>query len=124
VFFLANRVGFPFLGENVLAELGDVCAVHSVDNLDVDSEVAMLRSYAPHVPPAVLRLLCAFFADLRQLVARGELSYPYSLRRAWRPRCATCSTVTRTTRRCGARWPRRRRGTASTCSATRRRRRP
>jgi MoxR-like ATPase len=80
VFFLANRVGFPFLGENVLAELGDVCAVHSVDNLDVDSEVAMLRSYAPHVPPAVLRLLCAFFADLRQLVARGELSYPYSLR--------------------------------------------
>ena len=44
IFFLANKRGFPFLGNDIVAELGDVCAVHAVDNPPVDSEIAMLQS--------------------------------------------------------------------------------
>ena len=63
-----------------MTELGDVCAIHVVDNPDLESEVAMLRSYAPRVPEEVLHLLCELWADLRELVDKGELTYPYSLR--------------------------------------------
>jgi len=40
----------------------------------------MLESYGPSVPKATLEKLVSFFMDLRELVDRGDLSYPYSLR--------------------------------------------
>ncbi|OQS05394.1 hypothetical protein THRCLA_02460 [Thraustotheca clavata] len=77
---LANRPGYPFLGNNFFSEIGDIFASHSIDNPDLDSELALLQAYAPSVPEEVLRRLCSAFADLRQLVEDGTITYPYSTR--------------------------------------------
>ena len=77
---LANRPGYPFLGNDFFREMGDVFACHIVDNPDTESEMQMLQSYAPRVPRQLLRMLVAAFRDLRQLVDQGRLSYPYSAR--------------------------------------------
>lgn len=44
---LANRPGFPFLGNDLFSTLGDLFSVHIVDNPDQESEMAMLKQYAP-----------------------------------------------------------------------------
>ena len=44
---LANRPGFPFHGNNLFRECGDIFSVHVVENLDLDSEIALLQAYAP-----------------------------------------------------------------------------
>ena len=49
---LANRPGYPFLGNDFYRECGDVFATHAVDNPDITSEVELLRSYGPSVPQA------------------------------------------------------------------------
>eukprot|EP00123_Amoebidium_parasiticum_P006917 comp17745_c0_seq1/m.17730 comp17745_c0_seq1/g.17730 ORF comp17745_c0_seq1/g.17730 comp17745_c0_seq1/m.17730 type:complete len:1028 (-) comp17745_c0_seq1:445-3528(-) len=77
---LANRPGFPFLGHDFFAALGDVFSCHSIDNADPESELSMLRSYGPQVPVGVLRKLTGVFRDLRRLVTEGSLAYPYSTR--------------------------------------------
>ncbi|OQR83325.1 hypothetical protein ACHHYP_14843 [Achlya hypogyna] len=79
---LANRPGYPFLGNNLFSEIGDIFASHSIDNPDAASELALLQAYAPSVPTPVLRRLCGAFAELRQLVEDGAISYPYSTREA------------------------------------------
>ena len=58
---LANRPGFPFLGNDFYRECGDVFSCHSVDNPDVQSEVHMLTAYGPHVNPITLNLLSDTF---------------------------------------------------------------
>jgi len=47
---LANRPGFPFLGNDFFAECGDVFSCHVVDSPDRTSELELLRSYAPASP--------------------------------------------------------------------------
>ena len=79
---LANRPGFPFLGNDFFSEAGDVFAAHVIDNPDVRSEVRLLQSYAPGIDEGRLVALAESFADLRQLFDRGQLSYPYSTREA------------------------------------------
>ena len=37
--FLANRPGFPFLGNDFYAVMGDLLSCHAVDNPDPDSEL-------------------------------------------------------------------------------------
>ena len=62
VIALANRPGFPFLGNDLFAELGDSFACHLVGNPDRASELQLLESYAPTVramPPASYALRCA-----------------------------------------------------------------
>ena len=44
---LANRPGFPFHGNNLFRECGDIFSVHVVENLDLESEIALLQAYAP-----------------------------------------------------------------------------
>lgn len=39
--------GFPFLGNDLFGVLGDLFSVHTVDNPSRDSEISMLRQYAP-----------------------------------------------------------------------------
>ncbi|TPX32182.1 hypothetical protein SmJEL517_g04613 [Synchytrium microbalum] len=80
MFVLANRPGFPFLGNDFFREIGDVFACHCVDNPDTESELALLRAYAPDVQEDLLRKLTAAFNDLRRLVDEGLISYPYSTR--------------------------------------------
>ncbi|RLN95927.1 hypothetical protein BBJ28_00014037, partial [Nothophytophthora sp. Chile5] len=79
---LANRPGFPFLGNNFFREIGDVFASHAIDNPDERSELALLTAYAPTVPVDILRRLCRAFAELRLLVEEGTITYPYSTREA------------------------------------------
>ncbi|KAJ2997148.1 von Willebrand factor A domain-containing protein 8 [Globomyces sp. JEL0801] len=77
---LANRPGFPFLGNDFFREIGDVFAAHCVDNPDPDSELSLLSNYGPSVSKDVLRKLVASFSDLRRLVDEGLINYPYSTR--------------------------------------------
>ncbi|ETN04638.1 hypothetical protein PPTG_14469 [Phytophthora nicotianae INRA-310] len=79
---LANRPGFPFLGNNFFREIGDIFASHAIDNPDEESELALLIAYAPSVSIDILRRLCRAFAELRELVENGTITYPYSTREA------------------------------------------
>src|SRR5690242_4727477 len=47
---LANRPGYPFLGNDFFSECGDCFSCHMIDNPDLESEMFLLQSYAPHVP--------------------------------------------------------------------------
>ncbi|ORX55569.1 hypothetical protein DM01DRAFT_1334962 [Hesseltinella vesiculosa] len=77
---LANRPGYPFLGNDFYREIGDVFSCHAVDNPDLDSEMYLLRKYGPDVPEDLLRKLSSAFTDLRKLTDEGLISYPYSTR--------------------------------------------
>ncbi|CAJ0583659.1 unnamed protein product, partial [Mesorhabditis spiculigera] len=77
---LANRPGFPFLGNDLFGVLGDLFSVHSVDNPSRDSELQMLRLYGPEVPEDHLLKLVAAFSELRDMADSGILQYPYSTR--------------------------------------------
>ncbi|XP_077200195.1 von Willebrand factor A domain-containing protein 8 [Paroedura picta] len=77
---LANRPGFPFLGNDFFGTLGDIFSCHAVDNPKRDSELAMLRQYGPGVPEPVLQKLVAAFGELRSLADQGVINYPYSTR--------------------------------------------
>jgi hypothetical protein len=79
---LANRPGYPFHGNNLYREIGDVFSIHVVDNLDLHSEISLLRSYAPNVGEDVIRRIAIVFRDLRLLYDKQELQYPYSAREA------------------------------------------
>jgi len=80
LFLLANRPGFPFQGNDLFRETGDVYAPHVVENPDMDSEVQLLQGYAPDVRVDVLRRLSSAFSELRAQVDEGLLTYPYSTR--------------------------------------------
>jgi MoxR-like ATPase len=77
---LANRPGYPFLGNDFFGEVGDSFGVHAVDNPDPASELVLLRKYGPDVPLDGLRKLTAAFRELRELTEERQLSYPYSTR--------------------------------------------
>ena len=77
---LANRPGWPFLGNDFFRECGDALAAHVVDNPDAASELALLRALAPRADARVLAALVGAFGRLRALADAGELSYPYSTR--------------------------------------------
>ncbi len=76
----ANRPGFPFLGNDFFAILGDLLACHPVDNPDPQSEISMLKMYAPSVPHSILDKLVSAFGSLRHLSDQGIITYPYSTR--------------------------------------------
>ena len=82
VWVLANPAGFPFLGNDLFAQCGDVFRTVVVHNPDRVSEVQILMEYAPSMPVTLLSRLAAAFADLRDMHAKGQLTYPYSLREA------------------------------------------
>lgn len=64
--------------------LTDLCVLRTsaIDNPDEESELELLRAYAPTVPTEILRRLCRAFAELRELVEQGVITYPYSTREA------------------------------------------
>lgn len=77
---LANRPGYPFLGNDFYREIGDVFSCHAVDNPDMKSEMFLLRKYGPNVSEDLLAKLSSAFTDLRKLTDEGLISYPYSTR--------------------------------------------
>ncbi|XP_055389541.1 von Willebrand factor A domain-containing protein 8 [Condylostylus longicornis] len=80
VIVLANRPGFPFLGNDFFASLGDVFSCHAVDNPSPESEIYLLQQYGPSVPRETLSTLVNAFGELRQMADEGLLNYPYSTR--------------------------------------------
>ncbi|KAK0400469.1 hypothetical protein QR680_015263 [Steinernema hermaphroditum] len=80
VIMLANRPGFPFLGNDLFGVLGDLLSVHIVDNPNRAEECAMLRKYGPDVSDDKLNKLVSAFDELRMLADSSQLSYPYSTR--------------------------------------------
>lgn len=77
---LANRPGFPFLGNDFFAALGDVFSCHMVDNPSPVSETYLLKQYGPSVPKKTLTTLVNAFGELRNMADEGILNYPYSTR--------------------------------------------
>ncbi len=90
VWVLANRPGFPFLGNNFFKEVGDVFSLFTIENPDLESEVQLLSQYAPSLSQegesklsrTTLRQLAAAFSELRALHHEGRIAYPYSIREA------------------------------------------
>ncbi|KAJ1354637.1 hypothetical protein KIN20_011630 [Parelaphostrongylus tenuis] len=81
IIMLANRPGFPFLGNDLFGVLGDLFSVHTVDNPSRESELEMLKNYAPGIcADANLLKLIAAFTELREMADEGLLHYPYSTR--------------------------------------------
>ena len=77
---LANKPGFPFLGNDLFRECGDVFSVFCLGNPDPESEYQLISAEAPSVDPVILRRLVLAFAELRLQNDSGKLSYPYSSR--------------------------------------------
>ena len=80
VIALANRPGYPFLGNDFFREMGDCFACHAIQNPDQKSEIMLLKQYAPNVPDELLKILTSAFRDLRTAVDSGQITYPYSTR--------------------------------------------
>lgn len=77
---LANRPGYPFLGNDFFSALGGLFSCHSVDNPSRNSEISLLKHYGPKVPEHVIEKLVDLFGELRTLADQGIFSYPYSTR--------------------------------------------
>ncbi|KAG6840024.1 hypothetical protein C0991_009490 [Blastosporella zonata] len=77
---LANRPGYPFLGNHFLQVLGENFSAHSVTNPDQASERKLLQQLAPELSEDMILRLVAAFHDLRHGYDTGVLNYPYSLR--------------------------------------------
>jgi MoxR-like ATPase len=82
MFVLANRPGFPFLGNDFFREIGDCFASHAIPNPDLESEKSLLAAYGPNVSPTVIHKLATSFSELRKLSDSGDITYPYSTREA------------------------------------------
>lgn len=80
IIVLANRPGFPFLGNDFFGALGDLFSTHSVDNPNIRSEIQLLRQYGPHVNEQTIHKLVKAFGELRNMADQGLVSYPYSTR--------------------------------------------
>nr|XP_031838808.1 von Willebrand factor A domain-containing protein 8 isoform X2 [Nomia melanderi] len=77
---LANRPGFPFLGNDFFGALGDLFSTHAVDNPSVESEIQLLKQYGPGVNEQIILKLVKAFGELRNMADQGLVSYPYSTR--------------------------------------------
>lgn len=77
---LANRPGFPFLGNDFFGALGDLFSCHAVDNPSEEAEVDLLRQYGPNVSRDIIKKLVDIFSDLRSMADAGLVNYPYSTR--------------------------------------------
>ncbi|XP_072394328.1 von Willebrand factor A domain-containing protein 8 isoform X1 [Diabrotica undecimpunctata] len=77
---LANRPGFPFLGNDFFGSLGDLFSSHSVDNPSRESEIELLKQYGPDVDVNTIKQLVGIFGDLRNMADQGLINYPYSTR--------------------------------------------
>lgn len=84
---LANRPGFPFLGNDFFREAGDCFACYVIENPPKQSQIELLKEYATHkidgkllVSEFIIEKIVDVFVDLHQLYEDGILLYPYSTR--------------------------------------------
>ncbi|KAJ3232217.1 hypothetical protein HDU78_007239 [Chytriomyces hyalinus] len=77
---LANRPGYPFMGNEFFSTIGEAFSCHPIENPDAASEIELIRQAAPTVDIALINKLVAVFGDLRKAFDEGSVTYPYSLR--------------------------------------------
>ena len=102
---LANRPGFPFHGNNLFRECGDIFSVHVVENLDLESEIALLQAYAPGNNLHIFLLPHTLTdGDLMQMSLWRQLDgwLCHSKICAWRTKIKSCRIRTQHERQC--RW--------------------
>lgn len=108
---LANRPGFPFLGNDFFRECGDVLSCHVVEAPSRSSELALLAAYGPDVPPPLLQKA----ARLPTALASPEpLLTPLARNRS--PTSSRSSAASPTRARSATRTPRVRRWRSSSTS--------
>ena len=66
---LANRPGYPFMGNDFFSALGEAFSCHPIENPDAISEIKLLEQAAPNVDREVIRRLVMSFGDLRKAVS-------------------------------------------------------
>lgn len=77
---LANRPGFPFLGNDFFASMGHLFSCHAIDNPEMESEIQLLMQYGPNVDERLIKKLVKAFGELRSMADTSQISYPYSTR--------------------------------------------
>ncbi|KAJ3214369.1 hypothetical protein HDU67_001757 [Dinochytrium kinnereticum] len=77
---LANRPGYPFMGNDFFSTIGEVFSCHPIENPDPASELALLSQIAPDVDAVLMKRLIGAFNDLRAAFDDNLITYPYSLR--------------------------------------------
>ena len=77
---LANRPNWPFQGNDFYGECGELFSCHAVTNPDKESQLAILRQYAPNISEKVLKNIVYAFDELRDYAEHGMIAYPYSTR--------------------------------------------
>lgn len=80
IIVLANPPGYPFHGNDFYRVCGDLFDTYVLQNPDALSQLKLLTSLAPNIPPAVLTQLIEAFGKLIRLCEDGALTYPFSLR--------------------------------------------
>jgi von Willebrand factor A domain-containing protein 8 len=80
IIVLANRPGFPFLGNDFFASMGHLFSCHAIDNPDIQSEIELLKNYGPNVDEKLIKKLAKAFAEIRTMADTSQISYPYSTR--------------------------------------------
>lgn len=82
IWALANPAGYPFHGNNLAREMSDVFSCHTVPPLDSESQMQILRSYAPNIKKKKLSKIISLWQDLGEAHAKGTLVYPFGIREA------------------------------------------
>jgi MoxR-like ATPase len=82
IWALANPAGYPFHGNALAEEMGDVFSCHNVPALDRDSQFQVLQSYGPTLSKKMLTRIIDMWQELQTAHARGTLAYPFSIREA------------------------------------------
>lgn len=77
---LANRPGFPFLGNDFFASMGHLFSCHAIDNPEMESEIQLLKQYGPNVDEKLIKKFVKAFGELRAMADTSQISYPYSTR--------------------------------------------
>ena len=77
---LANPGVYPFHGNEFFKHCGDSFLPFVLDELDLGSEVALLKSFGPNVDVKTIADIALTFYDLRNEYSNGSISYPFSTR--------------------------------------------
>ncbi|KAI8616388.1 AAA domain-containing protein [Chytriomyces sp. MP71] len=77
---LANRPGYPFMGNDFFSTIGESFSCHPIENPDAASEIALIQQAAPTVDKELIVRLVSVFGELRRAFDDGLVTYPYSLR--------------------------------------------
>ena len=80
IWTLTNPAGFPFHGNDLAREMGDVFSCHNVNAMDIESHKRILISYGPNVQIPVIEKIVQIWEELRIAHENGLILYPFSIR--------------------------------------------